>query len=138
MEHNLNENAACRVLIHQSEGLMRRHMMKSKIHRATVTAAELHYEGSLTVDADLLDAADILPNEQIHVWDVTNGTRLTTYALQGKRGSGEVCVNGAGAHLIRPGDLVIIATFAEFDDAEARAHKPTVVLMGEGNRRKTG
>ncbi|WP_439626118.1 aspartate 1-decarboxylase [Gemmata sp.] len=115
---------------------MRRHMMKSKLHRATVTAAELHYEGSLTVDADLLDAADILPNEQIHVWDVTNGTRLTTYALPGKRGSGEVCVNGAGAHLIRPGDLVIIATFAEFDDAEARAHKPTVVLLGEGNRRK--
>jgi aspartate 1-decarboxylase len=115
---------------------MRRHMMKSKLHRATVTAAELHYEGSLTVDADLLDAADILPNEQIHVWDVTNGTRLTTYALPGKRGSGEVCVNGAGAHLIRPGDLVIIATFADFDDAEARAHKPTVVLLGEGNRRK--
>ena len=116
---------------------MRRHMMKSKIHRATVTAAELHYEGSLTVDADLLDAADILPHEQIHVWDVTNGTRLTTYALPGKRGSGEVCVNGAGAHLIRPGDLVIIATFGEYEDAEARAHTPTVVLMGEGNRRKT-
>jgi aspartate 1-decarboxylase len=115
---------------------MRRHMMKSKLHRATVTAAELHYEGSLTVDADLLDAADILANEQIHVWDVTNGTRLTTYALPGKRGSGEVCVNGAGAHLIRPGDLVIIATFADYDDAEARAHKPTVVLLGEGNRRK--
>ncbi|VTT98214.1 aspartate decarboxylase : Aspartate 1-decarboxylase OS=Sorangium cellulosum (strain So ce56) GN=panD PE=3 SV=1: Asp_decarbox [Gemmataceae bacterium] len=115
---------------------MRRHMMKSKLHRATVTAAELHYEGSLTVDADLLDAADILANEQIHVWDVTNGTRLTTYALPGKRGSGEVCVNGAGAHLIRPGDLVIIATFADYDDAEARGHKPTVVLLGEGNRRK--
>ena len=115
---------------------MRRHMMKSKLHRATVTAAELHYEGSLTVDADLLDAADILPHEQIHVWDVTNGTRLTTYALPGKRGSGEVCVNGAGAHLIRPGDIVIIATFADYDDAEARAHKPTVVLLGEGNRRK--
>lgn len=115
---------------------MRRHMMKSKLHRATVTAAELHYEGSLTVDADLLDAADILPHEQIHVWDVTNGTRLTTYALPGKRGSGEVCVNGAGAHLIRPGDIVIIATFADYDDAEARALKPTVVLLGEGNRRK--
>lgn len=115
---------------------MRRHMMKSKLHRATVTAAELHYEGSLTVDADLLDAADILAHEQIHVWDVTNGTRLTTYALPGKRGSGEVCVNGAGAHLIRPGDLVIIATFADFDDAEARTYKPTVVLLGEGNRRK--
>jgi len=121
---------------HNLEGLMRRHMMKSKIHRATVTAAELHYEGSLTVDADLLDAADILPHEQIHVWDVTNGTRLTTYALPGKRGSGEVCVNGAGAHLIRPGDLVIIATFGEYENDEARAHTPTVVLMGEGNRQK--
>jgi len=126
MEQQLNE----------VECSMRRHMMKSKIHRATVTAAELHYEGSLTVDADLLDAADILPNEQIHVWDVTNGTRLTTYALAGRRGSGEVCVNGAGAHLIRPGDIVIIATFAEFETEEARAYKPTVVLMGEGNRRK--
>ncbi|MBA4188435.1 MAG: aspartate 1-decarboxylase [Planctomycetaceae bacterium] len=115
---------------------MRRHMMKSKIHRATVTAAELHYEGSLTVDADLLDAADILPHEQIHVWDVTNGTRLTTYALPGKRGSGEVCVNGAGAHLIRPGDLVIIATFGEYENDEAKQHTPTVVLMGEGNRQK--
>lgn len=115
---------------------MRRHMMKSKIHRATVTAAELHYEGSLTVDADLLEAADILPNEQIHVWDVTNGTRLTTYALAGKRGSGEVCVNGAGAHLIRPGDIIIVATFADFEDAEARTHKPRVLLMGEGNRIK--
>jgi len=121
---------------HYLEGLMRRHMMKSKIHRATVTAAELHYEGSLTVDADLLDAADILPHEQIHVWDVTNGIRLTTYALPGKRGSGEVCVNGAGAHLIRPGDLVIIATFGEYENDEARAHTPTVVLMGEGNRQK--
>ncbi|MFO0825397.1 MAG: aspartate 1-decarboxylase [Gemmataceae bacterium] len=97
------------------------------MHRATVTAAELHYEGSLTVDADLLEAADILPNEQIHVWNVTNGTRLTTYALAGKRGSGEFCVNGAGAHLIRPGDVIIIATFADFEDHEARTHKPRVV-----------
>ena len=117
---------------------MRRHMMKSKIHRATVTDANLHYEGSLTIDADLLDAADILPHEQVHVWDVTNGARLVTYALSGPRGSGTVCVNGAGAHLIKPGDLVIIATYAEFDDAEARRHEPVVVFVGEGNRRKPG
>lgn len=116
---------------------MRRHMMKSKIHRATVTAADLNYEGSLTIDADLLEAADILPHEQIHVWDVTNGTRLTTYALAGKRGSGEMCVNGAGAHLIRPGDIIIIATFADFEDDEARLHKPRVILIGDGNRIKT-
>ena len=85
-------------------------MMKSKMHRATVTDTNLDYEGSLTIDTDLLDAADILPHEQIHVWDVTNGTRLITYALPGDRGSGDVCVNGAGAHLIKTGDVIIIAT----------------------------
>jgi aspartate 1-decarboxylase len=115
---------------------MRRHMMKSKIHRATVTEANLHYEGSLTVDMDLLDAADILPNEQVHVWDVTNGNRLVTYALAGARGSGTVCVNGAGAHLIHPGDLIIIATYAEMEDEEARRHEPLVVFVSEGNRTK--
>jgi len=115
---------------------MRRHMMKSKLHRAVVTEANLHYEGSLTIDADLLDAADILPHEQIHVWDVTNGARLITYALAGARGSGMICVNGAGAHLIKPGDVVIIATYAEMDDAEARCHQPGVILLTEGNRRK--
>lgn len=113
---------------------MLRVMMKGKIHRATVTAADLHYEGSLTVDADLLDAADILPNEQIHVWDVTNGARLTTYALPGERGSGEVQVNGAGAHLIKPGDLVIIATYATLDEQEARLHEPVVIHVDEKNR----
>ena len=116
---------------------MLRVMMKSKIHRATVTDANLHYEGSLTIDADLLDAADILPHEQVHVWDVTNGARLVTYALVGPRGSGTVCVNGAGAHLIKPGDVIIVATYAEMDDAEARGHEPVVVFMTEGNRRKT-
>jgi aspartate 1-decarboxylase len=113
---------------------MRRLMMKSKIHRATVTDANLDYEGSLTIDADLMDAADILPNEQIHVWDVTNGTRLVTYALPGGRGGGQVCVNGAGAHLIKPGDLVIIATYAEMREKEARRHEPTVVLVDAKNR----
>lgn len=113
---------------------MLRVMMKSKLHRATVTAADLHYEGSITIDADLLDAADILPNEQVHVWDVTNGARLVTYALAGDRGSGVVQVNGAGAHLIRPGDVVIIATYATLDEEEARLHEPLVVLLDAKNR----
>ena len=115
---------------------MFRVMMKSKLHRATVTAADLHYEGSLTIDADLLDAADILPNEQIHVWDVTNGTRLVTYALPGERGRGDLQVNGAGAHLIKPGDVVIIATYATLEDQEARGHVPLVILLDATNRIK--
>lgn len=113
---------------------MRRTMLKSKIHRATVTATELDYEGSLTIDTDLLDAADILPNEQIHVWDVTNGTRLVTYALPGPAGSGVVQVNGAGAHLIKAGDIVIIATFTTLRTRDAKRHEPVVVFVGEGNR----
>jgi aspartate 1-decarboxylase len=113
---------------------MRRSMFKSKIHRATVTEANLDYEGSLTVDADLLTAADILPFEEVHVWNVTRGTRLTTYAIAGPPGSGMVCVNGAGAHLVQPGDLVIVATFTEMDEAAARAHEPLVVLVDEHNR----
>jgi len=115
---------------------MQRLMMKSKIHRATVTAADLNYEGSLTVDANLLEAADILPNEQIHVWDVTNGARLITYALRGEPGSGAIQVNGAGAHLIRPGDIVIIATYAQFEDIELRGYQPLVVSVDEKNRVK--
>jgi aspartate 1-decarboxylase len=113
---------------------MLRSMFKSKIHRATVTAADLHYEGSLTVDIDLLEAADILPFEEVHVWDVTRGTRLTTYALAGARGSGTVCVNGAGAHLVHPGDLVIIATFTQMDSTAARKYHPTVVFVDAANR----
>ena len=116
---------------------MKRTMMKSKIHRATVTETNVDYEGSLTIDEDLLDAADILPNEQIHVWDVTNGARLVTYALVGQRGSGAVCVNGAGAHLVKPGDVVIIATYAEMKNRDAKRYKPLVVFVdreepGEG------
>src|SRR5262245_65118554 len=107
---------------------MQRVMMKSKIHRATVTETNLDYEGSLTIDEDLLEAADILPNEQIHVWDVSNGTRLITYALPGQRGSGAVCVNGAGANVIKAGDLVIIATYTTMKKA-ARKHKPLVILV---------
>lgn len=109
-------------------------MLKSKIHRATVTHADLHYEGSLTLDADLLEAADILPHEQIHVWDVTRGSRLVTYAMRGERGSGVVCVNGAGAHLVQPGDLVIIASFSELEETEARRHQPRIVLVDQHNR----
>ena len=113
---------------------MQRLMFKSKIHRATVTAANLNYEGSLTVDADLLEAADILPYEQIHVWDVSNGARLVTYALPGTRGSGAVCVNGAGAHLIKPGDLVIVATYTLLTGRKARKYEPTVVFVDGANK----
>jgi len=113
---------------------MRRHVLKSKIHRATVTGADLDYEGSLTVDADLLDAADILPYEQIHVWDVTNGNRLITYALEGERGSGVVQVNGGGAHKVKKGDVIIIATFTTTTTKRARKHKPRVVFVDGKNR----
>ena len=115
---------------------MRRTMFKSKIHRATVTHADLEYEGSITLDADLLRAADILPYEKVAIWNVTRGSRLETYALEGPAGSGVACVNGAAAHHNRPGDLIIIATFAEMDDAAARAHRPTVVLVDGRNRIK--
>jgi aspartate 1-decarboxylase len=115
---------------------MRRTVLKSKIHRATVTAASLDYEGSLTIDQDLLDASDILPNEQIHVWDVTNGSRFITYALTGERGSGVIQVNGAGAHLVKPGDLVIIATFTTLRTKEARKHEPRVVFVDAQNKEK--
>ena len=113
---------------------MRLNVFKSKIHRATVTHADLEYEGSVTVDSDLLDAAEILPHEAIHIWNVTRGTRLMTYALPGPRGSGAICVNGAAAHLNQPGDLVILATFADMTPAEARRHRPIVVRVDAENR----
>src|SRR5689334_8217371 len=106
---------------------MKLNVFKSKIHRATVTHADLDYEGSVTVDSDLLDAAHIVPYEAVHIWNVTRGTRLVTYALPGPRGSGAVCINGAAAHLNSPGDLVILATFADMTPEEARQHKPKVV-----------
>jgi aspartate 1-decarboxylase len=115
---------------------LRRSMLKSKIHRATVTHADVDYEGSLTVDAHLLEAADILPFEEVHVWNVTRGTRLRTYAMVGQAGSGVMCVNGAAAHLAGPGDLVIVATYTQMDDAQARLHRPRVVLVDEHNRIK--
>ena len=115
---------------------MSRSIFKSKIHRATVTQADLDYEGSLTIDADLMEAADILVNEEVHVWNVTRGTRLSTYAITGEAGSGVICINGAAAHLMKPGDLVIIATFAQMEEAEARAHRPRVIFVDEKNRIK--
>ena len=113
---------------------MRLNVFKSKIHRATVTHADLEYEGSVTVDSDLLDAAEILPYEAIHIWNVTRGSRLVTYALPGPRGSGAICVNGAAAHLNKPGDKVILATFADMTRAEARRHRPLVVRVDDQNR----
>ena len=114
---------------------MRRTFFKSKIHRAVVTQADLDYEGSVTIDADLMRAADILPFEKVHIWNRTNGSRLETYALEGAAGSGVVCVNGAAAHHAQPGDIVIIATFAEArDDAEARSWTPIVVHVDAHNR----
>jgi len=109
-------------------------MFKSKIHRATVTEANIDYEGSVTIDQDLMDAADMLPYEQLHIWDVDNGSRLTTYILPGPRGSGTICINGAAARLVRPGDRVILATFAEMDEEEAKTHRPKVVLVDAHNR----
>jgi aspartate 1-decarboxylase len=113
--------------------LGRRSMLKSKLHRATVTHADVDYEGSLTLDAHLLEAADILPFEEVHVWNVTRGTRLRTYAMAAEAGSGVVCVNGAAAHLAQPGDLVIVATFTQLDEVAARAHRPRIVLIGPDN-----
>ena len=99
---------------------MLRRMFLSKIHRAVVTEADLDYEGSVTIDQDLMDAAGMLDFEEVHLWNITRGTRLVTYAIPGDRGSGTMCVNGAAAHLARPGDLVIVATFGELTDEEAR------------------
>jgi aspartate 1-decarboxylase len=113
---------------------MFRTMLKSKIHRATVTQADLHYVGSVTVDQDLLDAADLLPGEQVAIVDVTNGARLETYVIPGERGGGVIGINGAAAHLVHPGDLVILISYAQMDDATARAYQPRVVHVDAENR----
>lgn len=113
---------------------MYRNMFRSKIHRATVTGAELHYEGSVTIDADLLEAADILPNQQVDIWNVTNGERFSTYALRGQPGSGVICINGAAAHKASPGDLVIIATFSWMSEEQASEWQPVVVFVDAHNR----
>ncbi|SDQ59273.1 L-aspartate 1-decarboxylase [Thermostaphylospora chromogena] len=109
-------------------------MLTSKIHRARVTQADLHYVGSLTIDEDLMDAAGLLPGEQVHVVDIDNGARLVTYAIAGPRGSGVIGVNGAAARLIHPGDLVIIIAYGQMEDAEARSFRPRVVHVDRDNR----
>jgi aspartate 1-decarboxylase len=109
-------------------------MMKSKIHRATVTQADLHYVGSVTLDAALMDAADMLEGEQVAIVDITNGARIETYVIPGPRGSGVIGINGAAAHLVRPGDLVIIMSYAMVTDAEARTLEPRVVHVDSKNR----
>ena len=111
----------------------RLHLFKAKIHRATVTHADLDYEGSVTISGELMDAAGMLEHEQVHVWNVTRGTRLVTYTIRGDEGSGIVCINGAAAHLVKPGDKVILATFAEVDAEDAKAWQPTVVFVDEHN-----
>ena len=113
---------------------MTRNMLKSKIHRATVTQADLDYVGSIEIDQDLMEAADFLVNEQVHVWNVTTGDRFVTYAVPGPRSSGVICVNGAAAHLANAGDLVIIASFAEMPDEAARKWEPRLVFVDADNR----
>jgi len=113
---------------------MKRRMFLGKIHRAVVTDANLDYEGSVTIDERLLQAAGMLNHEEVHVWNLTRGSRFTSYAIAGERDSGVICVNGAAAHLTRPGDLIIIAAFVEMDDDEARRHEPRIVRVDERNR----
>ena len=113
---------------------MLRTMMKSKIHRATVTQADLHYVGSVTVDEDLLDAADLLAGELVHIVDVTNGARLETYTIAGERGSGIIGINGAAAHLVHPGDIVILIAYGQMETAEARSYEPHVVFVDADNK----
>ena len=113
---------------------MQRTMLKSKIHRATVTQADLHYVGSVTVDEDLMDAADLLAGEKVAIVDVTNGARLETYVIAGPRGSGVIGINGAAARLVHPGDLVILIAYGVMDDAEARTYVPRVVFVDSENR----
>ena len=112
----------------------RLHLFKSKIHRASVTHADLDYEGSVTISQELMEAAQILEHEQVHIWNVTQGTRLVTYALRGDADSGVICINGAAAHLANPGDKVILATFAEVEAEAAQGWQPTVVFVDEANR----
>ena len=114
---------------------MQRTMLKSKIHRATVTGSDLHYVGSITIDADLLEAADILEHEQVHVLDVDNGARFETYTIAGERGSGTVQVNGAAARLVHAGDTIIVISYAQYDRAELRDYEPVVVHVEAGTNR---
>ena len=113
---------------------MQRTLLGGKIHRATVTQADLHYVGSVTVDEDLLDAADLLPGELVHIVDITNGARLETYTIAGPRGSGVIGINGAAARLVQPGDLVILIGYGQMETAEARTFRPSVVFVDADNR----
>ena len=115
---------------------MLRMMLKSKIHRATITEANLNYEGSLTIDANLLRLADILPYEMVHVYNINNGERFETYAIEGEAGSGVMCLNGAAARKGHPGDLIIVTTFATYQAEELAKHTPKIVLVDERNRPK--
>jgi aspartate 1-decarboxylase len=113
---------------------MLREMLKSKIHRATVTGSDLNYEGSISIDQDLQDAAGLVPNEAVHVWNVTNGARFMTYVITAVRGSGEICLNGGAARHVQRGDSLIIAAFCQMDEKEIASHRPRVVLVDEANR----
>jgi aspartate 1-decarboxylase len=115
---------------------MQRFMLKSKLHRATVTDADLHYEGSISIDEGLMEAAEIIPYEKVAIYDVSNGERFTTYAIKGERGSGVICLNGAAARKVSRGDLIIIATYVLMDDADAKSWSPKCVLLDEQNRIK--
>src|SRR5689334_17232411 len=106
---------------------MRRTLLKSKIHRATVTDANLHYEGSVTIDQLLMEAADLVVHEKVDIYNITTGSRLSTYAIEGPPGSGTICINGAAAHLVSPGDLVIIASYADFEPEEVSVHAPRII-----------
>ena len=113
---------------------MFRTLLKSKIHRVTVTDADLHYEGSISIDENLLESANILAHEHVHIWDVTNGNRFETYTLPAPRGSGTICINGAAAHLAKKGDIVIITSFMAYPEEKAQSHEPIVVLVDEHNQ----
>jgi len=116
---------------------MRRTMMKSKIHRATVTDSNLDYEGSITIDSQLLDKANIIPYEQVDIYNVTSGERFSTYAIRGDKDSGVICINGAAAHKAKKGDIIIIATYASFEEHELESFKPKKVYVDGANRIKT-
>jgi aspartate 1-decarboxylase len=113
---------------------MQRHMLKSKIHRATVTDCNLHYAGSITIDAELMEEADLLPNELVHVLDVDNGSRFETYVIEGGYGAREMCVNGAAARLVQPGDRVIVVSYGVYSETELGLHEPRVVHVDDDNR----
>ena len=117
---------------------MLRTLMKSKLHRATVTDANLDYMGSITIDPVLMEAADLLPHEKVQVVDIDNGARFETYVITGRPGSGDLCLNGAAARLVQPGDKVIVISYATYDDAEARDHEPVVVFCDARNRVRAG